>query len=657
MSSKIAPFFISKRFHVWVSLKFHFCSISCAAHVQAPSETDRVRSNSGAFESVTRGLKKNLYPERLIHVLDSMPDFDLSISVFKWASKQRNFQHTAGTFVHMILKLGMAGRHEEMDVFLKEMVKLESPHKEEGFNCLINSFCTSGGLREALLVFENACLANHRISILTCNVLLKSLVSNKGDLQPVLFVYKEMVKTGILPNVETLNCLIKALFESDWIDLALEQFHRMNNKSCEPNTQTFEIVISGLCLSGRMDEAIKFLNKMLEMVDVGVPLVTGVYVDIVNGYCKLGKLNEAMDFLKDNSVSEVEPYNMLLKGSCDLGRFSEAIDFLESMAGMCDNLSWSILIRGLCEKGKLGNAFEILGRMIVSSFVPDQVTLSAIIIGCCRKCAYHSALDNFRLVRANNMSMDSEPCSQLIEGLCHVNKIQEAIEVFSYIVGKDGVLSTDSLNVLIERICLAGKVDEAIRIRSLACCNGVYSVPATYSIIIHKLLELKKANNVQAFVSQILVEGCDVDVILYCLLIRGLCAESSAREAALLFNLMVRDGFTPDSETLQTLISYLVTTSRLHMVLHCLDKVFCEDELLTPAICNMVIRGLLKEGCKGEASKCLDMMLEKGWVPDADTHGMLVGNFNLDKIGGIVKVYEHDDEDEVSSILAEGLED
>ncbi|XP_039127599.1 pentatricopeptide repeat-containing protein At5g16640, mitochondrial-like [Dioscorea cayenensis subsp. rotundata] len=723
MSSKVAPFFISKRFHVWVSRKFHFCSIPCAAHVQAPSETDRVRSNSGALESVTGGLKKNLYPERLVHVLDSMPDFDLSINVFKWASKQRNFQHTTETFVHMILKLGMAGRHQEMDVFLKEMVKLESPHKEEGFDCLINSFCTSGGLREALLVFENACLANYRVSISTFNVLLKNLVSNKGDLQLVLFVYKEMVKSGTLPNIETLNCLIKALLESEWIDLALEQFHRMNKKRCEPNTQTFEIVIGGLCSSGRVDEAIMFLNQMLEvgccpnyefyeiiipffckadkikeanklfktmkaegylpgvhlygviiyflsgkleldeamglfeeMADVGVPPVTSIYVDIVSGYCKVGKLNEAMDFLIDNSVSEVEPYNTLLKGCCDLGRFPEAIDFLESMAGLCDNLSWSILIRGLCEKGKLGVAFEILGRMIVSSYMPDQVTLSGIIIGCCSKHAYQSALDNFRLVRANNMSMDLESCSQLIEGLCHVNKIQEAVEVFTYITGKDGILSTNSLNVLIEGICLAGKVDEAIRVRSLACCTGVYSVPATYSIITRKLLELKKANNVQAFLSQILVEGCNVDVTLYCLLIRGLCAESSAREAALLFNLMVRDGFTPDSGTLQTLISYLVTISHLHMVLHCLDKVFNEEELLTPAICNMVIRGLLKEGYKNEASKYLDMMLEKGWVPDADTHGLLVGNLHLDKSGVILEAYEHDDEDKVSNILAEGLE-
>ncbi|KAJ0980524.1 hypothetical protein J5N97_008779 [Dioscorea zingiberensis] len=724
MSSKVAPFFISKRFHVWVSLKLRFCSIPFASHV-SPSETDRMRSDSGALESVTRSLKKNLHPESLIRVLDAMPDFDLSISVFKWASKQRNFHHTAKTFVHMLLKLGIAGRHQEMDFFLKEMLKLESPHKEEGLDHLINSFFMNDRIREALLVFENACLASHKISISTCNLLLKNLVSNKGDLQPVLFVYKEMVKTGILPNTETLNCLIQALFESGWIDLAQEQFHRMNKKRCGPNTRTFEIVISGLCLSGRVDESIKFLDQMLEagfpididfyenviplfcrvgkykeasklfklmkaegfspgsylygvlihslsenldldeaieqfeeMADVGVAPMTSIYVDIVNGYCKQGKLSQAMDFLRDYSVSEVEPHNALLKGCCDMGRFPEAIGFLGSMVGsmLCDNLSWNILIRGLCEKGEVGNAFKILGRMIVFSYVPDQVTLSAIIIGCCRKYAYQNALCNFKLIIANNMCMDSESCSELIEGLCHVNKIQEAVEVFSYITDKDGTLSTNSLNALVEGICHLGKVDEAIRIRSLACCRGVYSVPATYAIIICELLALNKEGNIRAFLSQILVEGCKIDVNLYSLLIHGLCAENAAREAALFFNLMVGDGFILDSETLEMLMSYLVKISHLHMVIHCLDEVFNNDELLTPPICNMVIGGLLKEGYKSEASKYLNMMLEKSWVPDADTHALLVGNFNLEKGGGTDKVNELDNDDNLSNILAEGLE-
>ncbi|KAJ0015230.1 hypothetical protein Pint_21117 [Pistacia integerrima] len=62
-----------------------------------------------------------------------------------------------------------------------------------------------------------------------------------------------------------------------------------------------------------------------------------------------------------------------------------------------------------------------------------------------------------------------------------------------------------------------------------------------------------------------------------------------------------------------------------------------------------------KEGLKGEASRLLDLMLEKGWVPDATTHGLLVGSFVRKDTNGETFAYEDSMQDSVSNILAEGL--
>lgn len=725
MASKIPTFLLSKRLPIQSSLKtFRFFSIPSAACVQNPPGIDSSTPNSAEFESATRFLRSRLHLEGLICVLDSTLDLNLAVNIFKWASIQKNFRPTLEIYTHVILKLGLAGNHQEMGRLLKEMVKLELPNLEEALGFLIHSFCRNQRLIEALKVFEHANSVKRILLVSSCNALLGTFVSKRGNIQTVMSVYKEMVKAGILPDVETLNHLIKALCESGHLELALTQFHRMSKKQCAPNSQTFEILINALCSSSRVDESVKVLNQMIDlgckpqrdfyasiiplfcrinrfeegvklfrmMKNTGLQLeahlysilvlclcenqqlddalelfedmlasgfapVTNMYVDIVNGYCNMGKLDKAMSFLDGNNTLEIKPYNALLKGYCNEGRFLEAIMYLRKMAdqGLTDSMSWNIIIRGLCKIANGGKAFEVIGRMIVSSYMPEQATYSAIIIGYCKMGSCEHALDIFRLACVNNMTLDSESCSELIEGLCHAKQVQEATEVFDYITNKGVSLTTNSLNMLIQEICLAGKVHEAIRLRSFAVHKGTYCIPDTYATILLALLNLNKENDLLAFLSQMLVEGCALDARIYCILICGLCTDITMSVAALLFNQMIHDGFFPDSKTLETLVFSFAKFSQLHVVVHSLEKLINESRLLSPTVCNMIIHALLKEGHRHEACKFLDWIIEMGWVPDTETHGLLVGSFNLQERDTIIGESEASGNDNVSNILAEGL--
>ena len=75
------------------------------------------------------------------------------------------------------------------------------------------------------------------------------------DFQNALFVYKEMVKACELPTIDTLNYLLEVQFAANQIELALDQFRRMENKGYNPNSKTFEILVKGLIESGRVNEA------------------------------------------------------------------------------------------------------------------------------------------------------------------------------------------------------------------------------------------------------------------------------------------------------------------------------------------------------------------------------------------------------------------
>ncbi|XP_042477581.1 pentatricopeptide repeat-containing protein At1g63330-like [Macadamia integrifolia] len=726
MDAKLPLFIISKKIFRWASVNRYISSYLCATQFQISTENDHNQPDNTEFQSKVGLLKNELCSDKLIRVLDSTNNLSAAVKIFKWASLQKRFRHTADTYSWIILKLGMAGNIREMDFFCNEMIKAKCSSAEEALVPVIDSFVRNHRLTEALRVLELMKLSNYKPSVITYNLKLGSLVKDGSDFQSVLFFYKEMVKSGIVPNVDTLNYLLEALFRANRITTAIDQFRRMSMKGCSPNSRTFEILITSLCARNRVDESVSILNEMLEqrcigdenfynttipifcevsrsdqgirllrmmrssglvpksfvygilvqclcenleldeainlhedMIETGLTPEADVYVDIVNGFCKAGEFCEARDFLDENSVSEIDPHNALLLGYCNASNFFAAYSYLQKMVerNIADSFSWYILIRGLCENGGVRKTFEVLSRMIISSYVPECAIYSALVVGQCKVKNYEAALQLFYWIRAKYWLLDNASYAELVEGLCHVTKLKEATEVLQYMSRSGCPLRASSLNVLIEAFCLTGKMDEAIGLRSLASSSGTVCSPLAYTTIMHWLCNTNNAKYVSVLFSQMLVEGCPLDVETYHVLLNAMSMQNRTNDCALLFGKMVACGLEPNSKALSELLIFMAHHSQLHTITHAIENLVCKDEVLSPTIYNVVINGLLNEGHKHEACRFLDRMLDSGWVPDAVTHGLLIGTIGKEEVDGGADV--HDNfimQDRVGNILAEGLE-
>lgn len=681
--------------------------------------------SSFEFDSAVQSLKNNLQPERLTRVLDSTSDSSLALRIFKWASHQRYNVHTVGMYSCMISKLGVSGNRDEMDSLLREMVRFQVPALEQALNDLVQSLSDKNLLDEALLVIQHASSAKLKLSISAWNGVLHGLVKQGRGLRLFMLTYMDIMKAGVLPDVETLNCLIEVLCESGRLELALIQFNRMSKKRCAPNNYTFEILITALCSHNRADEAVILFDKMLqlrctpdsnfyaqviplfckfskvneaiklhqmmkedglqldlqlysalirclcenqllddtnlmfqEMIASGHSPMTSTYVDIVDCYCKSAKFHEAVSFLEENDVTESGPYNGLLKWLCKNGRLLDSVSYLEKFQsrGLVDCHSWNIVITHFCNEGHITRASELIGRMVVSSFTPDESTYSAVISCYCGLGLYIDALGMFRRVSVSNLSMNSESFSQLVKVLCRMKRIQEATEVFKYHCKRGCSLTSESLDMLIQGSCMAGKIHEAIKLRSLAVFTGTSCTFSTYDIIIQALLQLKEEKYLLVLFAQMLMEGCLLDGYTYNILLRSFLAKETIFESAILFNRMVNHGFVPDQETFELLVNDMAFFSFLNMVAQNLLKVVKTSGTMSPRTYNIIIYGLIKEGFKSEACKFLDQMLEKGWVPDSRTHRVLVGRIGGEDAGELGEVYQTGDDDNVSNILLEGLD-
>ena len=113
---------------------------------------------------------------------------------------------------------------------------------------------------------------------------------------------------------------------------------------------------------------------------------------------------------------------------------------------------------------------------------------------------------------------------------------------------------------------MVGMTHEAIRMRSLAVCTGTCCTFSTYNTIIQALLHLKKEKYMLILLAQMLMEGCPLNSYAYNVLLHYFLTKDTSREAAMLFNRMVSDGFAPDQETFELLVPDMAMFSLLSRV-------------------------------------------------------------------------------------------
>jgi len=708
------------RFLKWVFL-------SSTSTQQIPQTIEIVNPNkySSEFDKNINFLRNKLGPDNLIQVLNRTSDLNSAVKIFNWASIQKSFHHTSNTYFEIILKLGLAGNVVEMENFVHNMVKNRFQGVEKALASLIHTFVEHCRIKEGLVVLVNMNSGGYKPPIQVFNALLGAIVKEEsGDFQNALLVYKEMVKAGVLPTVDTLNCLLVILFTIDRVDLALDQFRRMNNKGCSPNSKTFEILVKGLIENGQVDEAVGVLEEMLkleckpdlsfytctiplfcrgyrveeavrlfrmmkdsdlvpealiyealiqclcknlkldsavnlinEMIKSGILPNENVFVHMINCYCELGKIDEAVVFLEDKQVCETAPFNVLLEGCCNAGKILVANVLLETMTdrNIADCQSWNIVIRWLCENEETEKAYTLLGRMIKLSVALDEATYSALVVGNCRLKEYDEAMELFRRICARCWSLDIASYSGLVDGLCDdINRSLHAIEVFDYMSTKQCSLHSFSFYKLIKCVCDSRLVNKAIKLWQLAYHCGISCCNVTQTTIMHELSKSDKAENLLAFLSQILIVGGNLDTEAYCILINGMIKQSLVKECVLFFNMMVNEGLIPDPDKLFDQLSFIANNSQLSMISSTIENI-SDSENLSSTAYSLLIAGLWKEGKEHEAQRLLDMMLKKGWLPDTSTHKLLIGS--NDREGRNQSTSFFDDSDSVNNILAEGLGD
>lgn len=157
-------------------------------------------------------------------------------------------------------------------------------------------------------------------------------------------------------------------------------------------------------------------------------------------------------------------FNILVKGLCQFGKFGDAISLLYEMPkqGCVPNVTtYSTLMNFLCQHGQVDKAFELCERMQKEDIVADAVVYNILIAGLCREQRVTEAFNLFKSMVPKGCYPNSGTYQVLLDGLLSSGKFVEAKGLASMMRAERMRPGFSSFKLLIDGLCSVNCLDDA----------------------------------------------------------------------------------------------------------------------------------------------------------------------------------------------------
>lgn len=432
-------------------------------------------------------------------------DINKAVLMFDSATAEysNGFRHDHTTFGVMISRLVAANQFRSAEGLLERM-------KQE--NCVVTedillTICRGYGRvhrpLDAIRVFhkmEDFQLKFTQKSYLT----VIDILVEENHVKRAIAFYREMRKMGIPPSVVSLNILIKALCKNkETIDSALQIFHEMPNRGCQPDSYTYGTLINGLCRMGSVSEAKELFNEMEEK---GFSPSVVTYTSLIHGMCQSDNLGEAIRLLEEMKKNGIEPnvftYTTLMDGLCKGGHSLQAMELLEMMVTKHNRpnmVTYGTLINGLCKEGKFSEAVEILDRMRLQGLKPNAGLYGKIISGFCAASSYQDAANFIDEMVLGGISPSRATWSlhvrmhnTVVQGLCSNVDSPRAFQLYLSMRTRGISIEIDTFDCLIKCFCKRGDLNKAARILEEMISDGCVPDKGIWDVVMGGLWDRKK---------------------------------------------------------------------------------------------------------------------------------------------------------------------
>ncbi|XP_072962938.1 putative pentatricopeptide repeat-containing protein At5g08310, mitochondrial [Typha angustifolia] len=334
------------------------------------------------------------------------------------------------------------------------------------------------------------------------------------------------------------------------------------SRAVTPDSDSFNIVICGLCTTKKLDMALGLLNCMVRLGCRGKLLM---HNNLIHELCNVDRLDDAYELFSRMKGLGLLPteftYNSIFYGLCRKIDSVTSLDLLREMR-IEGHVPWikhcTMMVQQLCRTGEVAKASGFLSDMLKIGFLPDMVAYSAAIDGMCKNGEVDNALALFRDLSSSYFLPDVVAHNILINGFCKSGRLTEAQDIFEEILEKGLIPSVVTYNLMIDGWCKADKIEKALAYFKKMTNEERPPTVITYTSLIHGLCSAGRAEDALVLWREMRDNGCAPNEISYTALIHGLCKCSMADLALVYYHEMTDKGIELDMFVQLLLINSLI---------------------------------------------------------------------------------------------------
>ncbi|KAG9449773.1 hypothetical protein H6P81_009738 [Aristolochia fimbriata] len=464
---------------------------------------------------------------------------------FSEAVQRYGLSHSLEAFSVIIDILSFAGRPGKVHFLVRQIVSFCWSNNYDTFalfavlvsakgsvstsEALFQAFIKSSLLINALDVFLKAKELDQRLSISSCNSLLK-LLAEKNEKDLINSFFTEMDNSGPSPNVYTFTILLEFYCEVDMV-LASKFLKAMDVRGLKPTVVTYSTFLHGLCRAGHTDSALAFLQE-LRMKNIS--LNHYCYNAIIHGFCREGKLDDAKFVLVKMKEYGLLPdvHTYIISRLCRerKSELAQAVfNLMEERRCHPDVVVYSTLIGGFAKETRLVQANKLYLQMLKYKIKPNAVTYTNLITAFINDHQILNAESIFDQMILKGIEPDVISYTAIISGFCKAWNLKKAREFFQKMEKSGLVPDVVAYTCLINGYCKSQQMANAIALLHGMKTRNVSPNVVTYIALISGLLKDNNLCGAERYCQEMLDEGVLQDP-LACLLLDKMLEEALGSE-------------------------------------------------------------------------------------------------------------------------------
>ncbi|MQL79272.1 hypothetical protein Taro_011709 [Colocasia esculenta] len=369
-----------------------------------------------------------------------------AFSVFN-TLKNSGFRPDVVSYTSLISAYGRSGKPEKAQEIFCMMKQNSCKPNIVSYNALIDAYGSEGKLAEALNVLREMERDGIQPDVITISTLLGAC--SRGQIVNIDSILSAAKCRGIELNTIAYNSAIGSYLNMGKDEKALQLYRSMREKKVEPDAATFNILITGSWKLGKYDEALKFLD---EMMDLKIPL------------SKEGRLTEAESMFTD------------MKENCccpDVVTYTAMID-LYGAAGNCEK------------------AWDVFQEMEMNDIQPDAIAYSSLMKPFNRGWQPERVLHLAKLMKEKGVPINSAATFEILSSCSMLRDWRSASEFIEKMEPSFGYTSLGLLNQVLHFLGKSGKLDSMMKLFYKIIASELHINCGTYLVLLRHLLAAGK---------------------------------------------------------------------------------------------------------------------------------------------------------------------